>query len=68
MKNGMNEWQRQENAPLARGSQERSNAAFQLEIERLRAALRDLIEAYISDVNPNDRNETAIEHARRNMC
>lgn len=35
------------------------------ENERLRTALRDLIDAYIADVNPNDRNETAIEHARQ---
>lgn len=35
------------------------------EIERLTAALKDLLDAYNSDVNPNDRNETAIEHARQ---
>lgn len=35
------------------------------EVERLRTALGNLIDAYNNDVNPNDRNETAINHACR---
>lgn len=37
------------------------------EIERLRGTVQDLIDAYIADVNPNDQNHAAIEHARRNI-
>jgi hypothetical protein len=67
---GVASLQREAAAEIAR-LQEAKRAALKVADERskenveLRKALGDLIDAYNNDVNPNDRNETAINHACR---